>query len=350
MRQIDVLGEWLHRRFLWFILAAYGLAATLPGAALQIRTLGPGNSSWRGHTGTVTVPAMLLAVLLFNAGLGFRADHLRHILYRPALLLGGLAANLASPALFLLGVSLTLPFWHNPAEMQSILVGLAIIASMPIAGSSTAWAQNANGDMVLSLGLVILSTCLSPLTTPAVLQLAGRAANGAYAEALATLASQKTSIFLLAFVMIPSLAGIAVRSLCPQRLLTVSGGVRKLTNMTIVLVLCYCNAATALPRAVAEPDWDFLACILCLVTFMCVQGFIAGWGVARAFRADRAGQASLVFGLGMTNNGTGLVIAASALSHLPAAVLPVIFYNLIQHIVAAVTDHLGRGSTLSQQT
>ena len=63
--------------------------------------------------------------------------------------------------------------WHNPDEVQNILVGLALVASMPIAGSSTAWSQNANGDMALSLGLVLGSTLLSPLTTPMALHAVG---------------------------------------------------------------------------------------------------------------------------------------------------------------------------------
>jgi predicted Na+-dependent transporter len=58
--------------------------------------------------------------------------------------------------------------------VQNILVGLALVASMPVAGSSTAWSQNTDGDMALSLGLVLLTTLLSPLTTPAALHAVGR--------------------------------------------------------------------------------------------------------------------------------------------------------------------------------
>ena len=50
-----------------------------------------------------------------------------------------------------------------------------------------------------------------------------------------------------------------------------------------------------------------------------------------------------MFGLGMTNNGTGLVVAAGALDHLPAVVLPVVFYNLVQHVAAGVADRLASG-------
>jgi BASS family bile acid:Na+ symporter len=49
-----------------------------------------------------------------------------------------------------------------------------------------------------------------------------------------------------------------------------------------------------------------------------------------------------MFGLGMNNNGTGLVLAATALSAYPRVLQPVILYNLVQHLVAAgVAARLG---------
>jgi len=47
-----------------------------------------------------------------------------------------------------------------------------------------------------------------------------------------------------------------------------------------------------------------------------------------------------MFGLGMNNNGTGLVLATVALSRFPQIMLPIIFYNLVQHIVAGSVDFL----------
>jgi hypothetical protein len=94
--------------------------------------------------------------------------------------------------IFILVVSQTMRFWHNPDEVQNILVGLALVASMPIAGSSTAWSQNASGDLALSLGLVVLSTLLSPLTTPVALHSVGPLTSGDYSEDLHELASSGT--------------------------------------------------------------------------------------------------------------------------------------------------------------
>jgi BASS family bile acid:Na+ symporter len=111
------------------------------------------------------------------------------------------------------------------------------------------------------------------------------------------------------------------------------------------LALSYANASAALPQVAAEPDWDFLAVILVVVLAMCALGFTSGWLVARLCRADAGRRASLVFGLGMNNNGTGLVLAAAALPHLPGVLLPVLCYNLAQHVVAGVADRLGGRDT-----
>ena len=45
-----------------------------------------------------------------------------------------------------------------------------------------------------------------------------------------------------------------------------------------------------------------------------------------------------MFGLGMNNNGTGLVLALMTLVDDPLVMLPIIFYNLVQHLVASVVD------------
>jgi BASS family bile acid:Na+ symporter len=45
-----------------------------------------------------------------------------------------------------------------------------------------------------------------------------------------------------------------------------------------------------------------------------------------------------MFGLGMNNNGAGLVLASLELADDPGVMLPVIFYNLIQHLVASLVD------------
>ena len=91
---------------------------------------------------------------------------------------------------------------------------------------------------------------------------------------------------------------------------------------------CHC------PQAVGNPDADFLIVILAMTLTLCVITFAAAYGLARLLDADQHQTTSLMYGLGMNNNGTGLVLAALELPMYPLVMLPIIFYNLIQHLVA----------------
>jgi bile acid:Na+ symporter, BASS family len=261
------------------------------------------------------------------------------LLRNPRALVCGLAANLLIPVAFIYVVAQLMRFWpKDPDEVQHILVGLALIAAMPIAGSSTAWAQNASGDVALSLGLVLFSTVLSPLTSPIAFDLVDHMASGEYAAALENLESNTTGVLLIVCVLLPSIAGIGLRYALTTSRVARLNPTLKLVNSVNLLLLNYSNAAVSLPQAAAEHDWDFLTVIVLIALALCVLAFASGWLVARLLKVDLAARTSLMFALGMNNNGTGLVLASMALAQYPRVLLPVIFYNLIQHLVAGVVD------------
>jgi BASS family bile acid:Na+ symporter len=290
----------------------------------------------------VTLPAVMLAMLLLNAGLGVRATELRRLVRNPMPMGAGLLANLLVPIAFIFAVSQALGLWHNPQEVQSILVGLALVASMPIAGSSSAWAQNAEGDLALSLGLVVASTLVSPFTTPLALHAVGLMTQGDYAASLHLLAEHGTGGFLALCVVLPSLIGIALRYVLGEKTTAVLRPWLKQANAVNLLILCYSNAALSLPKAIAHPDYDFLAAILTVTAGLCLVAFGSGWGLGRVLKLDPGGRASLMYGLGMNNNGTGLVLASFAFADRPEILLPIIVYNLVQQVVAGVANAVAR--------
>jgi bile acid:Na+ symporter, BASS family len=342
---LDRISHFVHARFLWLLLATYALAAAWPGPGLALRGVSVGRVSLMGEAMDLSMPSMMLGFLLLNAGLGVRASELRNLAKRPALLGLGLAANLAIPIAFVFAVSQAMKGWHNADEVQAILVGLALVASMPIAGSSTAWSQNADGDLALSLGLVVGSTLLSPFATPMALHAVGFMAEGGYAEDLHELAAHGSGVFLAACVVVPSILGIATRLLLGEARLAVVRPYLKLANSANLLVLSYSNAAAALPQAIADPDWDFLGAILTITSGLCVLAFGAGRAIAAWMGAGPSSRASLMYGLGMNNNGTGLVLASMALADHPRVMLPIIFYNLVQQVVAGVVGYESGGKS-----
>lgn len=341
VRMSDV-SHFLHHNLLKLIVLSYGMAAAFPALGLWIKDaeiLHLGSPSGRV---TMTLPKILLSLLLFNAGMRVKVARVGHLARRPGLMLAGLATNLLVPLLFLAVMVPALQVWHNPDEAATVLVGLALVTAMPIAGSSTGWSQAADGDMALSLGLVLGSTLLSPLTTPASLHALGAIAPGYYGETLHRLAGRDTGSFLAGWVLLPSLLGIVVRwGLGDDRAGAVERRLKVIAPATL-LVLCYANASSCLPQALGNPDWDFLAITLTFVTGLCVLTFAAGYLLGQVLRADRGQQAALMFGLGMNNNGTGLVLASLALGSQPLVMLPIIIYNLAQHLVAGSVDAILR--------
>jgi bile acid:Na+ symporter, BASS family len=341
---ISRITHFVHHHFLWFLCGSYIIAAVAPGPGLELKNLTFADVTFFREQTKITLPTALLAFLLINAGLGMQTSELRRLARSWQTLGLGLVANLVVPVAFILGAIPALRLWHNPDEVQNVLVGLALVASMPIAGSSTAWSQNANGDLALSLGLVLFSTLLSPWTTPFALHAVGFVTTGDYSEDLHELASSGTGAFLFICVLLPSFVGMGCRQLIPEASLRAVKNLLKLANFAALLVLNYSNASVSLPQAITDPDWDFLAATLGVVVALCLFGFSAGWFISYLLKTPPAEKTSLVFGLGMSNNGTGLVLASMALADHPRVLLPIIFYNLVQHLGAGLADRLLTGT------
>lgn len=333
--------HFVHQNLLWFLLSLYVIAYLLPGPGLWIRQCTLGVLNWPGGGNlNLTLPVFMLAFLLFNAGLGTKTEELSELRQQPALLVTGVIANTLVPLLFIALFWGLGRFWHDTEELQNILVGLALVASMPIAGSSTAWTQNINGNLALSLGLVFTTTLLSPWLTPLVMHTVGLMASGDFAEDLHELANQGASAFLMLSVVVPSLLGIAAQAILKEGRIKPVMPYLKLFNLLNLLLLSYSNAAISLPQAFLKPDWDFLGLILIVSGTYCAIAFGSGWLIAKKLKATTGEMASLMFGMGMNNNGSGLVLSSLALADHPTVMVPIIFYNLAQQIFAGLVDRI----------
>jgi BASS family bile acid:Na+ symporter len=202
--------------------------------------------------------------------------------------------------------------------------------------------------LALSLGLVLSSTVLSPIITPVALQVFGEMASEEYETVLQDLAAYGSGAFLGLWIVLPSVLGLAVRFTVPETRLTAVMPFIKLINSIVLLLLNYSNGSVSLPQAVAERDFDFLAVTLGITTVLCITAFASGYGLSRLFKVDQADRVSLMYGLGMNNNGTGLVLASLVLGSYPRVMVPIIFYNLVQHLVAG-TVHEVTGRTVGDQ-
>jgi BASS family bile acid:Na+ symporter len=328
------LSHFVPRHLLVFLIGIYALAVIYPTLGLWIRNTSFGEMTIFQDKTHVSLLLIMLSLLMFNAGLGVKTSHLRTVMQKKLVLFAGLTANLVIPMAYIFVMTLVMRLWYEPVEAQHILVGLALVAAMPIAGASTAWVQNSNGNLALSLGLVLFSTVLSPIVTPVALQVFGEMAADEYEVVLQGLAAYGSVSFLTLWVVLPSLLGLFVRLMVREAWVTAVMPSIKLINAIDLLLLNYSNASVSLPQALADRDIDFLVATLVIAAGLCLTAFASGYGLSRVFKLDQAETVSLMYGLGMNNNGTGLVLASLALSAYPRVMVPIIFYNLAQHIVA----------------
>jgi bile acid:Na+ symporter, BASS family len=79
--------QFFHRYFIWLVVFSYVIAAIMPAFGLWIRNIGFGRASLQQSNVAVSLPTLMLAALLFNAGLGVKTAELIRLCRRPFLLL-----------------------------------------------------------------------------------------------------------------------------------------------------------------------------------------------------------------------------------------------------------------------
>jgi BASS family bile acid:Na+ symporter len=327
--------RFLHENLLALILAAYLCAVVVPGPGVWMAGLSLGATQIFGQLIVFSLPALMLASFLFNAGLGVKMADVARLGDDVKPLLAGVVGNTLVPLAFVTMLSLAARLAPDPSQFSSILMGAAIVASMPIAGSSTAWSQNSNGNLALSLGLVLLTTLFSPLTTPLVLASAGDAATS-----FRNVENDSVRLFLFVWVVAPSMLGLFCRAWCVGGRYERLAPYVKLCNTIALMLIVYSNAAVYLPAITAQTDRAYLSLAFGAVALLGVAMFGAGFALSGCFGLAPAETASLVFGLGMSNNGSSLVFASTAFPDQPRIVLPILFYVLVQHVAAALADKI----------
>ncbi|MCF3106976.1 bile acid:sodium symporter [Streptomyces roseoverticillatus] len=349
------------RRLLWLMLACYFLAGVVPAAGETLRALALRIPACGA---ALTFPMVLLAVMLFNAGLGVRVADLRVVVSRPVRLILGVAANALLPLLVLPLIALGLRTWPDPAETEGLVVGLMLVLAMPIAGGAASWGQNAGGNVPLVVAMVIGSTLLSPLTVPLGMHLAGQLV-GPYGVGplddttkVDMIARTGAGGFALVSVVLPCLAGILLRIALGEDRTRRTVPTVKAVNLVNILLLCYINAAGALGQALAHPDPDLMVLALGLSGAVCCLTFCCGRWLARWTRCDQPDGIALTFATGMNNSSAAAVLAASWFSHRPEVLLPILSYSLLQKITAGTAGRPPRpekrpltgGTTVTERT
>jgi BASS family bile acid:Na+ symporter len=329
-------ASFLKRNCFWLLLACYALAALLPRPGQQLR-------SWRWTPTSlpateITVPLVLLAVLLFCAAVQTDVAQIRAIRSRPWALLIGTIAVWIAPALLVVAAAWGLPLVVDANATSQLLVGLALVASMPVANSSVGWTQLVRGNLALSLSLVLVTIFLSPWVTPALLGALRFTLNPADQSNFTALIDNFSGAFFIIWVVLPTAAGLACRhSLGGQRVAAL-GNWLTAASVGSLLALNYANASLAFPAVFKQSQFPALAAAVGLALAVSAVGLVAGQIIARLLREDAPTRLALVFSLAMKHTGLALLLAGAVLSQQPLAILMIVLATLAQHLLAGFVE------------
>ncbi len=162
-RRAQQITAWIHAWFILILIAVDLLAAAWPTPGQSLRVpLG----QLPFFQLEVRWPNILLAGMLFIAGMSLRPEHWHQVGRRPILLILGTLGCWLLPLFSLVCIIKPLMSLLSMPELPDIWLGLVIVAAMPTAQSSAAWTQNAKGNVLLTLSIVLTTTIVCPVVIP----------------------------------------------------------------------------------------------------------------------------------------------------------------------------------------
>lgn len=328
------LVSWMHQHFLWLLVASYLVAAVIPGPGLYLRSFSWGNP----YAGEITAPMLLLALLLFCAAAVVQWEQVWLLIEKPGVLLVALFASWLVPCLFVSLLGGMLPRFLAADLVSGMVVGLALVAAMPVANSSVAWTQNSHGNVALGLGLIVLTIVISPVATPQMLKLMGFALSDEATAQTEKLVQRFSGTFFIVWVILPSLAGMVFNRWVGATEIARNRGAIRLVSAIALLALNYTNASLAMPQVFERAAPKTILICACLAVALQLVGVAAAWVMSRSMKLDKPSTIALMFAFSMKHTGLALVLAGEVLESEQRVILLIVLATLLQHILAAIVD------------
>ncbi|GMA62872.1 bile acid:sodium symporter family protein [Alicyclobacillus fastidiosus] len=266
---------------------------------------------------------LIFGFMTFAGSLNSKVSDLKRVFTRPlALILTLLILHLAMPLMALLVGHL---FFRDDSY---ITTGLILSLVIPAGITSFIWVSIYNGDIGLTLSVILIDSLLSPLIVPLSMHLL-----------VGTKVSMDTWSMmkgLFWMIVLPSIAGMFLNQRTGGTIKTTLGSkLAPLSKIGIAIVV-------AINGAVVGPylkHFNMQLIELIIVVFLLSSlGYPVGLLTGKLFRLEKGAVVSMTFNGGMRNNNAGAVMAVT---YFPSPVaLPVILVMLFQQTLASIYGSL----------
>lgn len=274
---------------------------------------------------TIILAAALIIIML-GMGLSLVMDDFKRIFVYPKAMIIGLVNQLI--LLPLIGFAITLIFPLKP----DIAIGIMILAACPGGPTSNLIAHLAKGDTALSVSLTALSSFITILTIPFIVNFA--LVRFLSEGQMIKLDIVETIIQIFAIIVIPVAIGMIIRKYKEKFALRMENPVRKASGIVIALVI--------IGIVIKEKDnvipyfqqAGIVALLLNIVTML------IGYLSAKLFNVKDRRAISISIESGIQNGTLAISIAVVLLSNSAFAIAPAI-YSLLMFFTGGIVIYLG---------
>jgi len=264
----------------------------------------------QGFLTEVLIPASLV-IIMVGMGLGLDRRDFTRLLETPVSVTAGLAAQLVAVPLVAVGVT-----WLIPTR-PVLAMGILIISFCPGGAVSNLVSHLARGNVALSVTLTAISSMVTVLTIPVLVNLAlGRLMTTSVAIRMPIL---PTAFKLALVTILPVIVGMAIRRRAPafaarsERAVRIGSG----AFLALVIVAAVAPRIGELPRYLREVG-------LQLVVFNMLAMAI-GWVAGSVASLDTRDRMTIAIEAGIQNGALGIAIPATLIGNPEMAVPPAIY-------------------------
>lgn len=278
--------------------------------------------------------ALSLIIIMLGMGLSLVVDDFKRIFLYPKAILVGLTNQIL--ILPLLGFALASLFPIQP----EIAIGVMILAACPGGPTSNLISHLAKGDIALSVSLTALSSFITILTIPFIINFA--LLHFLEEGQMIKLDVGKTIIQILVITVIPVGIGMLIRRYNERFALRMAKPVRRASGIVIILVIAGITIKEKDNFVSYFQQAGIVALCLNVVTM------IVGYYSAKLFNIKNKSAISIAIESGIQNGTLAITIAVVLLENTSFAVAPAV-YSLLMFLTGGIVVYLGIKKSTTQE-
>ncbi len=273
---------------------------------------------------SILIVLPILTLLMFDIGLTLTAADFRLILHRPKPVLAGLLGQIICLPLlaFLLAYV---------AQVEPIFaLGIVLIACCPGGSSSNVFSMLAGGDVALSVSLTALSSLITLITIPIVLEFTCQAIPG-LTETVVHLPVGNLIVQNIVLSLVPIIIGIVLRRYVPRVAERIHSVLRKIAFPALILL------ATIFFIQHRVTIGENIMHLGIAITALILLAMLSGWLLSKTMRLAERESKTIVIEVGMQNAAQAIAIASSPFVFADATIaIPAIIYALLMNVILLI--------------